>query len=66
MKIATFNVEFLFDEGEHKHSGKTWTYSKEYVNARIEYLAKIFSEIDADVLFLQEVASTSMIEKIIN
>jgi len=65
MKIATFNVEFLFDEGEHKHSGKTWKYSKEYVESRIEHLAKVISEIDADVLFLQEVASESAIKRII-
>jgi len=65
MKIGTFNVEFLFDEGEHKHSGKTWFYSPEYVSARVDRLAKQISDIDADFLFLQEVASASMIEKII-
>jgi endonuclease/exonuclease/phosphatase family metal-dependent hydrolase len=65
MKIATFNVEFLFDEGEHKHSGKTWVYTKEYIEARIEHLAKVISEIDADVFFLQEVASESVIKRII-
>ena len=65
MKIATFNVEFLFDEGEHKHSGKTWFYSPEYVAERVDHLAKFISDIDADILFLQEVASASMIEKII-
>ncbi len=65
MKIATFNVKFLFDEGEHKHSGRTWSYSPEYVSARVDHLAKVISDIDADFLFLQEVASASMIEKII-
>lgn len=65
MKIATFNVEFLFNEGEHKHSGKTWTYTKEYVEARIEHLATQFSQIDADILFLQEVASEEVIKRII-
>ncbi len=65
MKIATFNVEFLFDEGEHKHSGKTWFYSPEYVAARVDRLAKDIIDIDADILFLQEVASVTMIEKII-
>jgi exonuclease III len=66
MKIATYNVEFLFDEGEHKHSGKVWIYTKEYVAARVECLANIFSKIDADVLFLQEVASENVIQKIID
>lgn len=65
MKIATFNVEFLFDEGEHIHSGKTWSYSPEYISARVDHLANVISSIDADFLFLQEVASASMIEKII-
>ena len=65
MKIATFNVEFLFEEGEHKHSGKTWIYPKEYVEARIEHLSKVIGEIDADVLFLQEVASESVLKRIV-
>ncbi len=65
MRLATFNVEFLFDEGEHKHSGKAWIYTEEYVTARIEHLAKVFVEIDADILFLQEVASVGVIERII-
>ncbi len=66
MKIATYNVEFLFDEGEQKHSGKVWIYTKEYVAARVEYLANKLSEIDADIIFLQEVASESVVKKIID
>lgn len=65
MKIATFNVEFLFDEGEHRHSGKKWVYTKEYVESRIAHLAKAISEINADVVFLQEVASESALKRII-
>ena len=65
MKIATFNVEFLFDEGEHRHSGKKWVYTKEYVEARVTHLAKVISEIDADVLLIQEVASESALKRII-
>ncbi|MCX6719257.1 MAG: hypothetical protein NTZ38_02690, partial [Candidatus Taylorbacteria bacterium] len=65
MKIATFNVEFLFGEGEHKHSGKTWFYSPDYVEARVNHLAKVISDIDADFLFLQEVASADTLERII-
>lgn len=66
MKIATFNVEFLFVEGQHKHSGKTWNYSKEFVDARIEALAKMISEIDADIVFLQEIASETVLKRIID
>lgn len=65
MKIATHNIEFLFEEGTHNHSGKEWNYSKELVEARIEHFAKLFSEINADILLLQEIASKSVIERII-
>lgn len=65
MKIATQNIEFLFDEGIHTHSGKEWNYSKEFVEARIEHFAKLFSDIDADILLLQEIASESVIQRII-
>lgn len=65
MKIATHNVEFLFEEGTHFHSGKEWNYTKELVEARINHFSKLFSEIDADILLLQEVASKSVIERII-
>lgn len=65
MKIATHNVEFLFDEGAHVHSGKEWNYTKELVDARVEHFSKLFSEINADVLLLQEVASKSVIDRII-
>ena len=65
MKIATHNLEFLFEEGMHAHSGKEWNYTKELVEARIDHFSKLFSEINADILLLQEVASKSVIERII-
>lgn len=65
MKIATFNVEFLFDEGEHSHSGKKWTYLPEFVEKRVDHLAKIISDIDADALFFQEVASENVLKRIV-
>lgn len=65
MKIATHNVEFLFEEGTHSHSGKKWNYTKELVEARIDHFSKLFSEINADILLLQEVASKNVIERII-
>lgn len=65
MKIATHNLEFLFEEGMQAHSGKEWNYTKELVEARIDHFSKLFSEISADILLLQEVASKSVIERII-
>jgi endonuclease/exonuclease/phosphatase family metal-dependent hydrolase len=65
MKIATHNLEFLFEEGVHSHSGKEWIYTKELVDARIDHFSKLFYKIDADILLLQEVASKSVIERII-
>jgi endonuclease/exonuclease/phosphatase family metal-dependent hydrolase len=65
MKIVTHNVEFLFEEGIFDHSGHTWNYTKEIVEARINYFSKLFSEINADILLLQEIASKSVIERII-
>ncbi|OGZ06528.1 MAG: hypothetical protein A2942_04950 [Candidatus Lloydbacteria bacterium RIFCSPLOWO2_01_FULL_50_20] len=65
MKIATHNIEFLFEEGVHTHSGKEWNYTKEFVEARIDHFSKLFSEINADIVLLQEIASKSVIERII-
>lgn len=65
MKIATFNIEFLFDEGTHKHSGKEWIYPKEYVARRVDHLSDVFTKIDADILFLQEMASEKILQRII-
>jgi endonuclease/exonuclease/phosphatase family metal-dependent hydrolase len=65
MKIATQNIEFLFDEGTHSHSGKEWHYTKELVDARVEYFAKLFSKLNADIVLLQEIASENVIQRII-
>jgi exonuclease III len=65
MKIATHNMEFLFEEGTHTHSGREWNYTKELVEARIDHFSKLFSEINADILLLQEIASKSVIERIV-
>jgi endonuclease/exonuclease/phosphatase family metal-dependent hydrolase len=65
MIVATYNVEFLFDEGEHQHSGQTWVYKPEYVAERVSKLAEKFKQINADVLLLQEVGSESVVHKII-
>ena len=65
MRIATHNVLFLFGEGTHVHSGKEWHYSTELVESRISHFANLFLELDADILFLQEVASEDMLRRIV-
>ena len=42
-----------------------WPYSKEYVEARVEHLSSLYSRIDADILFIQEIASEDVIRRII-
>ncbi len=65
MKILTQNLEFLFDAGTHTHSGKEWTYTNEFVQARIDHFAEFFKNENADVIFLQELASENVLKKII-
>jgi exonuclease III len=65
MKIATYNVNFLFGEGAHTHSGKEWVYTPGHVEARVDYFASLFKKIDADILFLQELASEEVLKRII-
>ena len=65
MKIATHNLLFLFDKGMHSHSGEEWEYSSELVEARVAHFGGLFAEIDADVVFLQELASESVLKRII-
>ena len=65
MKIATYNLEFLFDEGTRKHSGKDYFFSKEFTQKRVDYFSKKFDEIGADVLFLQELGSESVLKKVL-
>lgn len=65
MKVATYNLEFLFDKGTHTHSGKEWNYTSEFVGRRIDYFAKAISDINADIVFLQELASESVLRRIL-
>jgi exonuclease III len=65
MKIATHNMKFLFEEGTHTHSGREWNYTREFVEARVDHFSKLFSEINADIILLQEIASESIIKRII-
>jgi hypothetical protein len=65
MKIGTYNLEFLFDEGVRRHSGKEYTFTKEFADSRVDYFAKEFAKINADILFLQELGSESILQRII-
>jgi len=65
MKVATYNLEFLFDEGTHAHSGKEWNYTSEFVGRRVDYFTKAISDINADVIFLQELASEPVLQRIL-
>lgn len=66
MIIATYNVEFLFDEGKHEHSGQMWDYSPESVAEKVKNLGAKLAEANADVLLLQEVGSQSAVQKVID
>ena len=65
MRIATQNLLFLFNEGSHSHSGEKWEYSPTLIEKRINHYATLFALIDADILFLQELASEDMLQRII-
>lgn len=65
MKIATYNLNFLFGEGTHLRSGKEWVYSPELVAARTKYFVQRLVDLNADVLLLQEVASESVLHQVI-
>jgi len=66
MKIITQNLEFLFDSGIHIHSGKEWNYSPEFVQARIDHFTNLFKTENADIIFLQEIASEEVLKRIIS
>jgi exonuclease III len=65
MKIGTYNLKFLFDEGVRLHSGKERTFTADFVARRFEYFAEQFDILNADILFLQELGDESALQKII-
>lgn len=65
MKVISQNLEFLFDAGVHVHSGKEWTYSGDFVQARVDHFADFFKSENADIVFLQELASEDLLKRII-
>ncbi len=65
MKIGTWNLKFLFDEGTRLYSGVETEFTKEFVEKRFTYFAEQFDLLDCDILFLQEVGDKSALEKIV-
>lgn len=65
MKIGTYNLEFLFDEGTRLFSGEEYVFSSEFVEKRFEYFAKQFEMLDTDILLLQEIGDESALVKIL-
>jgi exonuclease III len=65
MKIATYNLCFLYGVGVHKHSGKDYMFNEDFVGKRIDYFAKAFTDINADILFVQELGSEEVLKRII-
>ena len=65
MRIGTYNLEFLFDEGVRLHSGKEHTFTAEFVAKRFAFFAKQFDMLNADILFLQELGDESALQKIL-
>jgi endonuclease/exonuclease/phosphatase family metal-dependent hydrolase len=63
LKIASYNVENLFDLHKSGHEYKEYVpfskskWNKKNYNVKLENIAKVISEIDADIIALQEVES---------
>ncbi|MDO8571628.1 MAG: endonuclease/exonuclease/phosphatase family protein [bacterium] len=65
MRIGTYNLQFLFDEGVRLHSGKEYTFTAEFVEKRFAFFAKQFDTLNADIIFLQEIGDESALQKIL-
>ena len=65
MRIGTYNLKFLFDEGIRLHSGKEHTFTADFAEKRFAFFAKQFDVLNADILFLQELGDESALQKIL-
>lgn len=65
MRIGTYNLKFLFDAGTRLHSGKECTFTADFVDQRFAFFAEQFDQLDADILFLQELGDESALKKIL-
>lgn len=64
MRIGTFNLKDLFDEGLHRLYNLDFQYTADFVERRIEFLSKVIRKVDADILFLQEVGSEKVLARV--
>jgi endonuclease/exonuclease/phosphatase family metal-dependent hydrolase len=67
MKIGTFNLRDLFDEGTYSFyfNARQFTYTADFVQKRVDSFSRTIRKMDPDILFLQEVASEKVLERII-
>jgi len=65
MKIGTWNLRFLFDEGTRLYSGVETEFTKEFVEKRFAYFAEQFDALNCDILFIQELGDESALQKIV-
>ncbi len=67
MKIGTFNLRDLFDEGHcFPFYGEEVTYTADFVKRRVTWIVAMIRKADPDILFLQEVASASVLARIVS
>jgi len=66
MKIGTWNLRFLFNNGTRLYSGIETEFTKEFVEKRFKYFAEQFDLLDCDILFLQEVGDETALQKIVS
>ncbi|MFA4818405.1 MAG: endonuclease/exonuclease/phosphatase family protein [Patescibacteria group bacterium] len=64
MKIATFNLRNLFAAGEHKIFDELVTYTNELLEQRLEQAAATISELDADIIVVNEIGSAEVLKTI--
>lgn len=69
--VASYNVENLFDDVENgyeykDYSQKTSNYSKEFFLKKIENIKKVLSDLNPDIIGLQEIETKRAIEELFN
>ncbi len=64
LKIATYNLRNLFDEGVRMGYGSDIMVPKVFVDGVVDELVKVISSIDPDILLAQEVASEAVFNRI--
>ncbi|HIQ27360.1 MAG TPA: hypothetical protein EYH42_02525, partial [Sulfurovum sp.] len=67
-KVATYNVENLFDAQyvgtEYDDYTKKHNWTKRMVEVKLNHVAEVICDLDADILGLQEVENANILEKL--